>query len=53
MGYQELDELGEKIQNIIVRSSGQAAQKAAFCTFHLPFFKNCTILCFYPCALCE
>ena len=28
-------------------------QKAAFCTFHLLFFKNCTILCFYPCALCE
>ena len=28
-------------------------QKAAFCTFYLPFFKNCTILCFYPCALCE
>ena len=44
---------GHRVSLQRVRSSGHTAQKAAFCTFYLPFFKNCTILCFYPCALCE
>ena len=44
---------GHRVPPQRARSPGHTAQKAAFCTFYLLFFKNCTILYFYPCALCE